>query len=171
MNRTLFRLLAGGALALTALAALPAAAATDGYSSNRPCFFINQWQGWKADGPNTIYLRVNIRDIYRADLSAGSEQLTWPGSYHLISKVVGSSSICTPLDLQLAVSDSHGFYQPLIVKSLVKLTPEEVADFNAVKRRDIYGDDDAAALRDLLFSWWEERFLQAHAGAPAIENR
>ena len=42
--------------------------------------------------------------------------------------------------------------------------------FNAVKRTDIYGDDDAAALRDLLFSWWEERFLQAHAGAPAIES-
>ena len=41
---------------------------------------------------------------------------------------------------------------------------------SAVKRTDIYGDDDAAALRDLLFSWWEERFLQAHAGAPAIES-
>jgi uncharacterized protein len=46
-----------------------------------------------------------------------------------------------------------------------------VAVFNAVKRTDIYGDDDAAALRDLLFSWWEERFLLAHAGAPAIENQ
>ena len=43
--------------------------------------------------------------------------------------------------------------------------------FDAVKRRDIYGDDDAAALRDLLFSWWEERFLQAHAGAPSIGNK
>ena len=29
----------------------------------------------------------------------------------------------------------------------------------------------AAALRDLLFSWWEERFLQAHAGAPSIESK
>jgi hypothetical protein len=52
----------------------------------------------------------------------------------------------------------------------VALTAEEAADFDAVKRSDIYGDDDAAALRDLLFSWWEERFLQAHAGAPAIET-
>jgi hypothetical protein len=120
-------ILVGGALALSALAALPAAAAPGGESSRHPCFFINQWQGWKADGPNVIYLRVNLSDIYRADLSAGSQQLTWPGSYHLVSKVVGSSSICTPLDLQLAVSDSHGFYQPLIVKSLYKLTPEEAA--------------------------------------------
>jgi hypothetical protein len=115
-----------GALALSALGfaalAAPAASATD-----HPCFFINQWQGWKADGPNTLYLRVNMRDIYRADLSAGAEQLSWAGSYHLVSRVQGSSSICGPLDLQLAVSDGHGYYQPLIVKSLVKLTPEEAA--------------------------------------------
>ena len=126
--------LACGALALSALGfgALPAAARPD--YARQPCFFINQWQGWKASGPNTIYLRVNLRDIYRADLSVGSNQLTWPGSYHLVSRVEGSSSICTPLDLQLAVSDSHGFYQPLIVRSLVKLTPEEVA---AIPRKDL----------------------------------
>jgi len=117
--------LIGGALALATtlgLSAAPAAA-----DSRSPCFFINQWQGWRADGPNVIYLRVNLRDIYRVDLSAGSQELTWPGSYHLVSKVVGSSSICTPLDLQLAVADGHGFYQPLIVRDLVKLTPDEIA--------------------------------------------
>jgi uncharacterized protein len=52
----------------------------------------------------------------------------------------------------------------------VVLSAEEFVAFQAVKRTDIYGDDDAAALRDLLFSWWEERFLQAHAGAPSIES-
>jgi hypothetical protein len=61
---------------------------------------------------------------------------------------------------------------PIRVTELpVTLSAEEAAMFNAVKRSDIYGDDDAAALRDLLFSWWEERFLQAHAGAPAIESK
>jgi len=61
---------------------------------------------------------------------------------------------------------------PIVITELpVPLTPTEVAIFNAVKRTDIYGDDDAAALRDLLFSWWEERFLLAHAGAPAIESQ
>jgi hypothetical protein len=60
---------------------------------------------------------------------------------------------------------------PIVVTELpVSLAPDELAMFNAVKRSDIYGDDDAAALRDLLFSWWEERFLKAHAGAPAIES-
>ena len=116
--------LAAGALALAAVAAAAAPAAAD---TQHPCFFINQWQGWKADGPNILYLRVNLRDIYRVDLSAGSQQLTWPGAYHLVSRVQGSDSVCGPLDLQLAVSDGHGFSQPLIARSLTKLTPEQAA--------------------------------------------
>jgi hypothetical protein len=40
-----------------------------------------------------------------------------------------------------------------------------------MKRADVYGSDEAAALRDILFSWWEERFLQGHAGAPSIEHK
>jgi hypothetical protein len=123
-------MLAGSAvLAALGLSALPAAA-----SSDHPCFFVNQWESWKADGPNVIYLRVNLSDIYRLDLSAGSPQLTWQGVYHLVSTVRGSSSICGPLDLQLAVSDGHGFYQPLIVHSMRKLTPEQVA---ALPRKDL----------------------------------
>jgi hypothetical protein len=58
-----------------------------------------------------------------------------------------------------------------ITELAVELSPEEFAAFKAVKRSDIYGEDDAAALRDLLFSWWEERFLNAHAGAPSIESQ
>jgi uncharacterized protein YcgI (DUF1989 family) len=59
---------------------------------------------------------------------------------------------------------------PIEVSDLpVALSAEEVALLRAVKL-DIYGDDDAAALRDILFSWWEERFLAAHSGAPAIEG-
>jgi uncharacterized protein YcgI (DUF1989 family) len=58
---------------------------------------------------------------------------------------------------------------PIMVTELkIALSPDELAMFNAVKRTDIYGGDDGAALRDLLFSWWEQRFLQAHAGAPSI---
>jgi hypothetical protein len=115
-----------GAVALSALGAMTLAtpAAADGA---RSCFFVNQWQGWKADGPNILYLRVNLRDIYRVDLSAGAQQLMWAGSYHLVNRVQGSDSVCGPLDLQLAVSDGHGYFQPLIAKSMVKLTPEEAA--------------------------------------------
>ena len=56
---------------------------------------------------------------------------------------------------------------PIVVSDLaVTLSPEEGEMLRRLKR-DIY-DDDAAALRDILFSWWEERFLAAHSGAPAI---
>ena len=37
-------------------------------------------------------------------------------------------------------------------------------------RRDLYGEDDAAALRDILFAWWEARFLTAANGAPSMET-
>jgi uncharacterized protein YcgI (DUF1989 family) len=53
----------------------------------------------------------------------------------------------------------------------VPLSADEMAMLAAVKPADIYGSDDAAALRDILFSWWEERFLQAHAGAPSIDSK
>lgn len=128
-------LAASAALAALGLAAAPAVAnSPTAKTTNAPCFFINQWQGWRAPNANTIYLRVNLNQIYRADLSAGSQELTWPGAYHLISRVQGSNSICGPLDLQLSVADSHGFRQPLIVKSLTLLTPEEVA---ALPKKDL----------------------------------
>ncbi len=41
--------------------------------------------------------------------------------------------------------------------------------FNAVKLIPASTAMTTRPLRDILFSWWEERFLQAHAGAPAIE--
>ena len=53
----------------------------------------------------------------------------------------------------------------------VPLSEDEMAMLAAVKRADVYGSDDAASLRDILFSWWEERFLQGHAGAPSIEHK
>jgi uncharacterized protein YcgI (DUF1989 family) len=51
----------------------------------------------------------------------------------------------------------------------VTLTAEEMALLQAVKL-ELYGNDDAAALRDILFTWWEERFLAANSGAPAIDG-
>jgi uncharacterized protein YcgI (DUF1989 family) len=57
---------------------------------------------------------------------------------------------------------------PIVEEELVvSLSPQERAHFDAVKL-DLYGDDDGAALRDILFSWWERTYLQAASGAPAI---
>jgi len=57
---------------------------------------------------------------------------------------------------------------PIRIEELaVTLIDQEAALFDAA-RLPLYGDDDGAALRDLLFTWWEERYLGASAGAPAI---
>jgi len=41
----------------------------------------------------------------------------------------------------------------------IDLSAEEVALLQSAKLGDIYGDDDAAALRDIVFSWWEENYM------------
>jgi hypothetical protein len=118
-----------GALGALALASSSTVAAADTAKPTKPehsCFFISQWQGWKSPSPNILYLKVNLHDVYQVDLSAGSSELQWP-DVHLVSKVRGSNSVCDALDLDLSVSDGHGFYEPLIAKSIVKLTPEQIA--------------------------------------------
>lgn len=107
-------------------AAAPALAATRGDPST-PCFFVTQWQGWKSPNPDTLYLGINNHDIYEVKLSGGgSSQLSWP-DMHLVSIDRGSGSICNALDLDLKIADTNGFAEPLIAKSLRKLTPAEVA--------------------------------------------
>jgi hypothetical protein len=115
-----------GALGALALASTSAAVAAAPTKPEHSCFFITQWQGWKSPSPDILYLKVNLHDVYQVDLSSGSSELQWP-DVHLVSKVRGSDSICNALDLDLSVSDGHGFYEPLIAKSIVKLTPEQIA--------------------------------------------
>ena len=117
-SRLAFSLVAAvAALASTAASAAPA---------RTPCFFLTQWDGWKSPSPDVIYLGVNMHEVYRVDLAGGSSQLQAP-DVHLVSINRGSSSICTALDLDLKVADSMGFSEPLIARSLTKLSPEEVA--------------------------------------------
>ena len=58
---------------------------------------------------------------------------------------------------------------PLRVEDVaVALTADEDEMLERV-RLPVYGADSGAALRDILFTWWEERFLgAAESGAPAI---
>lgn len=49
----------------------------------------------------------------------------------------------------------------------IELTEAEAAAFDDL-RLPLYGNDDGAALRDLLFTWWEHRYLAANSGAPSI---
>ena len=49
---------------------------------------------------------------------------------------------------------------PIKISDLVvTLDDAENALLQQCKLRDLYGDDDGAALRDIVFSWWAERFI------------
>lgn len=128
MSRLANILCAGALIAgLSGLAASPALADTaTAPSAGRNCFWARDWQGWKSPSPDVIYIRVRTHDVYRLDLAASASDLSWPNQ-HLISKFHGSDVVCSPLDLELYVSDGHGMREPLFVKSITKLTPEEAA--------------------------------------------
>lgn len=92
------------------------------------CFAINEMQGWKAPDSKTIFIRVNLNQYYRLDLSASCPLLTMPDS-HLITKVRGSDLICTAVDWDLSVSQPPpgAIPEPCIVKQMTPLTPDEAA--------------------------------------------
>ena len=124
-----------GAAAAASLAALAGSAlAADASKPGQSCFFARDWQGWKAPNDKTLYIRVNNRDVYQVDLQGGSDLLNSP-TPHLINRTRGPDTICTPLDLDLEVSaGTGGPVVPLIAKSLVKLTPQQVA---AIPKKDL----------------------------------
>ena len=41
----------------------------------------------------------------------------------------------------------------------IRLDAEEHALLQKVRRTELYGDDDGAALRVMLFIWWEKNYL------------
>jgi hypothetical protein len=122
-------MLLGGALAVALLGiAGAAAAATTDAKAQSSCFRTSDWQGWRAPDDKTLYLRVNMHDIYKVDLSSGSSMLTGMDT-HLVNVVRGSNYVCSPLDLQLSVVDNTipGMRDFLIAKTITKLTPEQAA--------------------------------------------
>jgi hypothetical protein len=123
-NRSKLIAAALSAAALTSVSFAAHAAPTPGVA--RSCFRSSDWSDWRSPSPDVIYLKVRLHDVYRVNLAGGSNRLNDPGIF-LISQVRGSEMICSPLDLDLKVSDSSGFSTPLIARSITKLTPEEVA--------------------------------------------
>jgi hypothetical protein len=123
-------LLAATLAGLTALSVLGLAIADAQPASSKPpqqCFYSNDWDGWKATPDSkAIYIRVGINKIWRLDLASACPTLQSPNP-HLITKLHGSSSICSALDLDLRVSDDSGFAVPCIVSELTPLSAAEAA--------------------------------------------
>ena len=126
----------GGMLAVALMLTLVASAAqATSREARQNCFPAGTaWENWSAAGNgDALYLRVNIRDIYRVDLTPGSHVYKSPG-YFLVNRVRGSGWICSAIDLDLTLASDYGFRKPLIAVSMRKLTPAEVA---AIPRKDL----------------------------------
>ena len=119
-------------LALLVTAASPVSADPPASTDKAPahqtrCFFSSEFDGWKAADDKTLYIKVRSNRYYRLDLAGSCPRLTWPGAF-LITKIHGSSTMCTALDWDLHVAtDWHDIPEPCIVKTMTELTPEEAA--------------------------------------------
>jgi hypothetical protein len=112
---------------LAAAVSSTAAVGAPGAAPERACFLSNSWDGWSAPGDGDfLYLRIHMHDIYRVDLTPGT-RVHKDADRFLVSRIRGSNWICSHLDLDLTLSDHLGFREPLIARSLRKLTPSEVA--------------------------------------------
>jgi hypothetical protein len=120
------------ALTLAAAVAAPAAWAHPA-PDREHCFASGTWKSWTAAASgDVLYLRININDIYRVDLTRGSHVRHDAGDF-LVNQVRGSNWICSALDLDLTLSNDLGVRRPLIATNMRKLTPAEVA---AIPRRE-----------------------------------
>jgi hypothetical protein len=120
-------LLAALSLAAASLAA-PLAHADTNDVRGSSCIDARKLEAWKSPSPDVIYYRVGANAIFRLDLSTGSNQLRYSDVILFSNVHTPSRWLCTPQDFQLRVTDSHHtFTEPLIVKSITRLTPDEVA--------------------------------------------
>jgi hypothetical protein len=111
------------ALAVTALAASLPTAAQPGQS----CFRVTDWYGWKAADDHTVFLNVGGNRVFRLDM-AGSCPLLTLGSSRIVSIDRGGSGlVCSPLDLDLHVSQGGGISTGCIVNGMSELTPDQIA--------------------------------------------
>ena len=115
-------------LALSNAQAQPAEVPPTQAPPARSCFYINQFQGWKAPDAKTIIIRVNVNSYYRLDLAAECHLLKVPSS-HLITHTRGPDTVCSAIDWDLSVAESGmgSIAEPCIVKTMTPLTPADVA--------------------------------------------
>jgi len=117
------------AAAVLALAATGVAAATPDHAADpqkrNQCFWTRNANGFAAADEHTLNVRVGVRDVYQFEMFGSCQGLDWDQRIALVSR--SGSSICTGMDAEV-VASSPGFgRQRCPVRSVRKLTPEEVA--------------------------------------------
>lgn len=126
MNRCLTASTLLGALALTGSTLASAQPAAPPAAKAPECFFISEWNNWVAPDEHTMYIRVGVSRVYKLGFAQTCSEMTQPFA-HLITQVRGSSSICSPIDIDLKVSEDHGISEPCIVTDMTELTPAQIA--------------------------------------------
>ncbi len=109
--------------ATVAAPGVDAAAAATGANS---CFRrSSDVRNHTVGGPNTLYLDVNGRDVYRVEMSNNCLASAVSSDPLIFRNFGGGQTVCKPLDLDISIAS--GGQQRCIISSLSKLTPAEVA--------------------------------------------
>lgn len=127
MTKTLIAALLGSALLITGAAGVvQAQPAKKAVSSTRTdCFFNRQVQSYTAaNDDKTLYVRAG-KNTYRLETFGRCLDLSSALNIGLDSHP--SSSICSALDVTIVVPSSSMGPQRCAVRTLVKLTPEQIA--------------------------------------------
>jgi hypothetical protein len=124
-------ILAGAAGLFVAASALQAPAARAQPAPPSPprvaqaCFYSSDIAGFSAPDDHTLFIRTGVHNIWRIDLASDCQDLSFR-EHIRISAAAGMGSICTPLDLDIS-THANGMRMRCIVRSLTKLTPDQVA--------------------------------------------
>ena len=102
--------------------------AASGAQTLAHCFTDTQFDGWwRAAGDRTLYIRTNAARYYQLDLMQQCGASGFPGA-HLIFRVHGSDTTCSPLDFDLRVSGGVGdIPYPCFVKKMSEVAAGEAA--------------------------------------------
>jgi hypothetical protein len=121
-------------IALAAAAALLAGQAASPVALAKPdaprrqanqCFYTRNVTSFAAPDDKTLYVRVGVRDVYRFDMFGPCPDIDWNQRLALVSR--GSSWICDGMDAEVITHATGLGHQRCPVRSVRKLTPEEVA--------------------------------------------
>lgn len=123
--------LLGSSLALARAAPSPhdssaAHAQAAGNSGSAPCFFLREWEGhWKTTpDARVMYISVS-RHVYRLELAVAYPLLK--SHWAVLLYRDSSSTICSPNDFRLVVSDQIGVKEQVIVRHMTRLTAAQAA--------------------------------------------
>jgi hypothetical protein len=116
--------LAASAAALLALSA-SAAGATDRPAAKSECFWARTVTSFAAPDNKTLYVRAAGNQIYRFDMFGPCQDMDWNQRLALVSH--GGDSICSGMDAEVVNRAAGLGRQRCPVRSMHKLTPEEIA--------------------------------------------